>query len=81
MVRGKVKWFDQKMGYGYLVNAKGEEVLAYAGNIESQDLSIPQTEFLNQGQDVEFDTVSDQGEMIAVNIITSGHQNFADISQ
>lgn len=55
---GTVKWFDNKKGYGFLVNDADEDVFVHYRSILSDD----DYKTLNEGQQVEFvQTKSDKG--------------------
>lgn len=53
----KVKWFDNAKGYGFLVNAAGEDVFVHYRSIQGEGYKT-----LSEGQEVEFLQVrSDKG--------------------
>jgi CspA family cold shock protein len=57
MVRGKVKWFDQKKGYGFISADDGKDIFVHHSGIEGAGLKT-----LAEGQPVEFETEqSDKG--------------------
>lgn len=54
---GKVKWFDDKKGYGFITAADGKEVFVHYSAIQGHGHRT-----LIQGEDVEFGTEnSDKG--------------------
>lgn len=53
---GKVKWFNAKKGYGFLVGPKQEDVFVHFSFIEMDGYKT-----LNKGQDVEYEYVEVQG--------------------
>ena len=58
MVKGKVKWFDNKKGYGFVVPEGGKDIFVHYSTIKQDGFKT-----LNEGQDVEFDIVqTDKGE-------------------
>jgi CspA family cold shock protein len=57
MARGKVKWFDQKKGYGFISAEDGKDVFVHHSGIEGAGFKT-----LDEGQEVEFETEqSDKG--------------------
>jgi cold shock protein len=51
MARGKVKWFDQKKGYGFISTDDGTDVFVHHTGIEGSG-----SKTLTEGQQVEFET-------------------------
>ena len=49
MATGKVKWFDDKKGYGFIVTDGGGDVFVHYSAIQSTGYRT-----LQEGQDVEF---------------------------
>lgn len=57
MASGKVKWFDNKKGFGFIAQDQGQDVFVHHTCIEGQGFKT-----LNEGEDVSFDLVaSDKG--------------------
>ncbi|HEA84126.1 MAG TPA: cold-shock protein [Thermodesulfobacterium geofontis] len=52
MFRGKVKWFDEKKGYGFISKEDGGDVFVHYSAIE-----MPGFKTLREGQSVEFEVV------------------------
>jgi len=52
MFRGKVKWFDEKKGYGFISKENGGDVFVHYSAIE-----MPGFKTLKEGQIVEFEVV------------------------
>lgn len=52
MVRGRVKWFNEKKGYGFIEREDGEDIFVHYTAIVGQGFRT-----LKQGQEVEFDIV------------------------
>jgi CspA family cold shock protein len=52
MAEGKVKWFDKKKGYGFILDNTGDEVF-----VHYTCFSDPGIQTLNEGEEVLFDVV------------------------
>ena len=52
MSKGKVKWFDNKKGYGFITPEDGKDVFVHHTAIQGDGYKT-----LAEGQDVEFDIV------------------------
>lgn len=50
MARGKVKWFDNKKGFGFIEVENGKDVFVHHSNIEGDGFKS-----LNDGEAVEFE--------------------------
>ena len=50
--RGKVKWFDNKKGYGFITPEDGKDVFVHHSAIQGEGYKT-----LEEGQEVEFDIV------------------------
>ena len=50
MVNGKVKWFSNKKGYGFIQTDDGKDIFVHFSAIESEGFKT-----LGQGQEVEFE--------------------------
>lgn len=48
--RGVVKWFNDSKGYGFITNAKGEDVFVHYSAIGGEGFKT-----LSEGQEVEYD--------------------------
>lgn len=53
--RGKVKWFDPKKGYGFIVGPEGQDVFVHFSQIQGDGFKS-----LKDGEDVEYELM--QGE-------------------
>lgn len=63
MAQGKVKWFDQKKGFGFIAETGGKDVFVHYSGITGAGFKT-----LTEGQDVEFEIEqSDKGPR-AVNV-------------
>ncbi|MDZ7373760.1 MAG: cold-shock protein [candidate division KSB1 bacterium] len=52
MPRGRVKWFNEQKGYGFIQQEDGEDVFVHYTAIEEEGFKT-----LQEGQEVEFDYV------------------------
>jgi CspA family cold shock protein len=51
-VRGKVKWFSDSKGYGFISQEDGPDVFVHHSNIKAEGFRT-----LEEGQEVEFEVV------------------------
>ena len=57
MASGKVKWFDNQKGYGFIAQDTGQDVFVHHSSIRGSGFKT-----LNEGEEVIFDvTTSDKG--------------------
>jgi len=57
MASGKVKWFDNKKGFGFIAQDSGQDVFVHHTSISGSGFKT-----LNEGEEVTFDIVpSDKG--------------------
>jgi CspA family cold shock protein len=65
MATGKVKWFDKKKGYGFIVNPSGgKDIFVHYSNICSEH----RFKFIYQDNDVDFDVENTQNGLQARNV-------------
>jgi cold shock protein len=62
-VRGKVKWFSDSKGYGFISQADGPDVFVHHSNIEGEGFKT-----LEEGQEVEFEVVQGKKGLQAENV-------------
>jgi len=55
MPQGKVKWFDSKKGFGFLLDPEGKDVFVHYTAIEGGGFRT-----LKRGEDVEFEVTEDE---------------------
>ena len=60
---GKVKWFDSKKGYGFILTEEGREVFVHYTGIVAEGFRA-----LTEGQNVEFEIRSNEKGVQAVNV-------------
>lgn len=53
MASGKVKWFDNKKGFGFIAQDSGQDVFVHHTSITGSGFKT-----LNEGEEVNFDVVS-----------------------
>ena len=63
MVQGKVKWFNESKGFGFIEREDGDDVFVHFSAIKEEGFKT-----LNEGQRVEFDIVDAQKGPAAANV-------------
>ncbi|MED3624060.1 cold-shock protein [Neobacillus thermocopriae] len=63
MEHGKVKWFNNEKGYGFIQRDGGEDVFVHFSAIQGEGYKS-----LEEGQEVEFDLEHGERGMQAVNV-------------
>lgn len=53
--RGKVKWFDERRGYGFIERKAGEDAFVHVSDVEGHGYQV-----LQDGEEVEFEVVADE---------------------
>lgn len=64
MAKGKVKWFNDAKGYGFIEQDSGDDVFVHFTAIQSDGFKT-----LAEGQEVEFDITSGQKGPQAANVM------------
>ncbi len=64
MVRGTVKWFNEKKGYGFIQQENGPDVFVHYSNINGDGFKT-----LTEGQNVEFELIEDTKGAKAQNVV------------
>ncbi len=63
MIEGRVKWFDEKRGYGFIEKEEGGDVFVHYTAIQDSGLKT-----LYEGQRVSFDVENGQKGLAATNV-------------
>jgi cold shock protein len=63
-VVGKVKWFNNEKGYGFIDYVDGEDIFVHYSNIKQEGYKT-----LSEGQMVQFDLVRTEKGLQAINVI------------
>lgn len=63
MLKGKVKWFDTKKGFGFITTEDGKDVFVHYTSIVSEDFKN-----LDEGQEVSFEIVEGKKGPQAANV-------------
>jgi CspA family cold shock protein len=63
MAFGKVKWWDDNAGFGFITDAKGNDIFAHYTQIQSDDYQT-----LEEGQEVEFELEQRPRGLMAKNV-------------
>ena len=63
MASGKIKWFDNKRGFGFIAQESGQDVFVHHSSIMGQGFKT-----LNQGDEVVFDIVPGDRGLKAQNV-------------
>ena len=64
MARGKVKWFNESKGYGFIEQQSGEDVFVHFSAITGDDFKT-----LAEGQEVEFEVTRGDKGLQAANVV------------
>ena len=64
MVKGKVKWFNDAKGYGFITPENGKDVFVHHTAIQGEGYKS-----LDEGQSVEFDVQQGQKGPEAINVV------------
>ncbi|MFW6270754.1 MAG: cold-shock protein [Bacillota bacterium] len=65
MYNGKVKWFNDQKGFGFIEREEGDDVFVHFSAIQSEGFKT-----LEEGQEVEFEVVEGDRGPQAANVVT-----------
>jgi CspA family cold shock protein len=61
--RGRVKWFNERRGFGFIEQPNGDDLFVHYSAIQGEGFKT-----LEEGQEVEFDTVEGPKGLQAANV-------------
>ncbi len=64
-MRGKIKWFNDAKGYGFIAQETGEDVFVHFSVIQMEGFRT-----LREGQDVEYDVEARDRGLYAKNVVS-----------
>lgn len=64
MAKGKVKWFNENRGYGFIAQEDGQDVFVHFSAIKGEGFKT-----LAEGDEVEFDIVESDKGLQAANVL------------
>ena len=63
MASGKVKWFDNKKGFGFIAQSSGQDVFVHHTSIAGSGFKT-----LNEGEEVSFEVIPSEKGLKAQNV-------------
>ena len=63
MASGKVKWFDNKRGFGFIAQDTGQDVFVHFSSIQGKGYKT-----LNEGEEVIFEVIASERGLKAENV-------------
>ena len=72
---GKVKWFNNTKGYGFIDHASGEDIFVHYSVIKQDGYKT-----LSEGQEVNFDLIETPKGFQAVNVIATTESNHSQVT-
>lgn len=67
MASGKVKWFDNRKGFGFIAQESGQDVFVHFTSIQGEGFKT-----LNEGDEVVFDVIPGDRGLKAQNVQRAG---------
>ena len=72
-LRGRVKWFDARKGYGFIIGPEGQDVLVHFSAIQAEGFRS-----LRDGHLVQYDAVQGERGWSARNVVRIGGRSTMD---
>ena len=69
-MRGRVKWFNNEKGYGFIDHASGEDIFVHYSAIKQDGYKT-----LSEGQEVSFDLIETAKGLQAINVLAVSNVN------
>ena len=66
-MKGTVKWFNAKKGFGFISDENGNDVFVHFSSLQMDGFKV-----LDEGEDVEFDVVNGEKGPQASNVVKIG---------
>ncbi len=64
MANGRVKWFSDKKGFGFILNEEGQDVFVHHSDITGEGFKT-----LSEGQEVDYEEISSDKGLKATNVV------------
>lgn len=68
-MRGRVKWFNNEKGYGFIDHSTGEDIFVHYSAIKQEGYKT-----LSEGQMVDFDLIETTKGLQAVNVVVANSE-------
>jgi cold shock protein len=66
MAKGRVKWFNEQKGFGFISQDGGEDLFVHFSSIQQEGFKV-----LREGDEVEFEVSRGEKGLRAVNVVKS----------
>ena len=76
MPTGKVKWFDPKKGYGFIIGEQGQDVFVHYSSIAGNGFRV-----LKDGEQVDYELIKGDKGFQARNVVRPGQPVTAPVPQ